>query len=141
MARTTNSPQSRMRAPCTQPLLSPRSCGPSSMPGMSICTSLPGMNMSGASALSSPSTWASVNRTQISPVHDAIDFQQRREVAEVVGHEGAELEAAIPVELQRLLEARAVVVETPDGQLTLQAHELLQLLAGAVGNRHVVSPG
>jgi hypothetical protein len=65
------------------------------------------------------------------PKHDAVDLEQPGEVAEVVRYQGAQLESAAAIELERLLDAWCTVIESLTRELALPAHKIAQARAGA----------
>ena len=66
----------------------------------------------------------STDRHQIGPHHDAVGFDQAREMAEIVGDEGAHLKSAFLVYRYCLAEIDRVLIQLLDRQFTLQPHEV-----------------
>src|SRR3979490_1806300 len=56
--------------------------------------------------------------------HDAVDFEQTREMTEIVRYHGAQLESPAAIKIDTLRIAWSVHVEPPNRQLTLQTDEV-----------------
>src|SRR5687767_15318296 len=69
---------------------------------------------------------------EVSPVHDAVDLHQRREMPGVVGEQRTQLESLLLQDLQHFEIRRGTLVDRSDGQLALQADEALENISCAL---------